>query len=121
MYPPFFVLCEQSAAVKSLFGASPRIYPHGQADQNTQKPYCVFQIIGGSPENYLGDLPDMDAFSVQVDVYATTVAAAANGAKAIRDAVEPSAYVVGWRGQFKDPDTNLLRYSFDVDFLTPRT
>jgi hypothetical protein len=57
---------------------------------------------------------------VQVDVYAETVASAASGAQAIRDAIEQVAYISAWRGQFKDPDTDLYRYSFDVDFLTPR-
>ena len=121
MFPPFFALCEASSQVKAIFGNSPRIYPHGIADQNTPKPYAVFQIITGSPENYLGERPDIDAFDVQVDTYATTVQVAANGAKAIRDAVEGSAYVTAWRGQFKDPDTSLLRYSFEVSFLTPRS
>jgi hypothetical protein len=120
MFPPFFDTVKNVAAVKAAFGNSPRIFPHGMADQNTLKPYCVFQVITGNPENYLGQLPDMDSFGVQVDVYAASPQAAADGAKAIRDAVEPVAYVDAWRGQFKDPDTTLFRFSFDVSFNTPR-
>lgn len=120
MYPPFFETLKNLAPVKSIFGTSPRIFPHGIADQNTLKPYAVFQIITGFPANYLGDLPDNDSYTVQVDVYALTAEAAANGAQAIRNGIEPVAYVTAWRGQFKDIDTNLFRYSFDVDFNTPR-
>jgi hypothetical protein len=83
-------------------------------------PYAVQQIITGNPENYLAGLPDVDGYTVQVDVYAATVASATDGAKALRDALEPVAYVARWGGQFKDPDTSLFRYSFDVEFLTPR-
>lgn len=121
MFPPLYATVSVSSEVKAIFGNSPRIQPHGIADQNTQKPYAVWQIVTGQPENYLGQLPDIDSFLTQIDVYATTVQGAADGAKAIRDALEPVAYVVAWRGQFKDPDTNLFRYSFDCDWLTPRT
>ena len=34
---------------------------------------------------------------------------------------EPVAYVAGWRGEGREPDTNLYRYTFDVDWLTPRS
>lgn len=121
MFPPLFATCEGNAGVKAIFGTSPRIFPHGIADQNTPKPYAVFQIITGDPENYLGQLPDIDGYLTQVDVYATTPQVAANGAQAIRDALEPVAYVQSWRGQFKDPDTSLFRYGFDIAWLTPRT
>lgn len=81
----------------------------------------MFQIVAGNPENYLGDLPNADNYTVQVDVYATSPALAATGAQAIRTAVEPQAYVTSYRGQLQDPDTKLYRLSFDVDFITPRT
>lgn len=120
MFPPFFDTVKNVAAVKAIFGNSPRIFPHGVADQNTAKPYAVFQIITGSPENFLWPRPDMDSWGLQIDVYATTPQVAANGAEALRDAVEPVAYVTAWRGQFKDPDTTLFRYSMDIDWFTPR-
>lgn len=124
MFPPLYDTVKGVAAVKAIFGTSPRIYPHGMAPAASSTgfatPYAVQQIITGEPENYLGDLPDADGFTVQVDVYAATVAAASDGAKALRDALEPVAYIIRWGGQFKDPDTALFRYSFDVEFITPR-
>ena len=121
MFPPLFATLNASSAVKALLGTSPlRVYPAGEATQATAKPYAVFQTITGVPENYLGETPDMDGFTVQIDVYAATLTAARNAAKAIRDALEPVAYVGGWRGEQKDAATDAYRYSFDVDFLTPR-
>lgn len=122
MYPPLFDTIKNVAAVKAVLGSSPRVYPHGMAPPpaNVIRPYAVFQIVNGLPENYLGTRPDIDSFTTQVDVYADTVASATAAAQALRDALEPVAYVVRWGGQFKDPDTNLFTYSFDVDWLTPR-
>lgn len=121
MYPPFFETVKDVPAVQAIFGQSPRVYPHGLADQNTPVPYVVFQMVAGSPENYLHCRPDVDSFLTQVDVYASSPSAAASGAQAIRDAVEGVAYITAWRGQFQDPDTDLFRYSMDIDWLTPRT
>jgi hypothetical protein len=124
MFPPLFDTVKANAGVQAMFGHSPRIYPHGMAPDKASTqygvPYAVFQIISGTPENYIGNLPDADEFTTQIDVYAETVADAANGARALRDAIEPVAHVVGWRGQFKDVDTQLFRYSFAVDWQTDR-
>jgi hypothetical protein len=124
MFPPLYTTCAADAGVKAIFGNSPRIYPHGMApaagSNGFATPYAVHQVITGSPENYLAGLPDADGWTEQVDVYASTATAAASAAEAIRDALEPIAYVSAWRGQFKDPDTELYRFSFDVDFITPR-
>lgn len=125
MFPPLFSTLFASTAVKAIFGSAPlRVYAFGDAPAKGAPgylvPYAVFQTISGSPENYLGEVPDMDAWQVQVDIYALTLTAARNGAQAIRDALEPVSYVVGYNGEFRDTDTQLFRYSFDVSFLTPR-
>lgn len=124
MFPPLFDKLKGVAAVKAIFGTSPRIFPHGMVpaagSTGFATPYAVQQIVTGSPENFLWGRPDVDGYMVQVDVYGATVAAASDGAKVLRDALEPFAYITRWGGQFKDPDTNLFRYSFDVEFLTSR-
>lgn len=48
---------------------------------------------------YLGTLPDYDSFSLQVDVYADTVSSVTAVAKALRDAIEPHAYITRWSDQ----------------------
>lgn len=120
MFPPLFDTIKDVAAVKTILGSSPRVYPHGMAPQGVARPYAVYQIVTGNPENYLNQLPDLDSYITQIDVYGDTVSSATNAARAIRDAVETVAYVGAWRGQFQDPDTHLFRYSFDIDWLTPR-
>lgn len=126
MFPPLFATLFASSAVKAVFGSNPlRAYPFGSATAKGEAtyaaPYCVFQTITGSPENYLGEVPDLDAWRVQVDVYATTVTGARDGARLIRDAIEPVAYVASFNTETWDEDSTLFRYSFDVSFQTPRT
>jgi hypothetical protein len=125
VFPPLFALLDASSAVRAIFGSAPvRVYPFGVAPAKGQPghlvPYATFQTIFGTPENYMGDVPDMDAWGVQVDVYADSLSGARAGAEAIRDAVEPTAYVTAWNGDFWDEVTKLHRYSMTVSFLTPR-
>lgn len=121
MYPPIFQLISADADAKKALGASPvRFYPFGAAPENVALPYAVWQTVGGYPENYLAEVPDIDQYMVQVDVYATTATSARSTAEALRDAIEPSAHIAAWRGESKDAETGHYRYSFDVDFLTPR-
>lgn len=127
MFPPLFEALDGSAAVRILFGPNPlRVYAFGEAPANAVTPYVVWQTITGSPENYLAGVPDTDGFTTQVDVYGAgsgnkPITAVRTAAKAVRDAIEPVAYIVAWRGESREPDTNLFRISFDVDWLTPRT
>lgn len=103
-------------------GSDPcRLYLFGEATTLTpEKPYAVWQIVGGDPFNYINQVPDIDGYAVQVDVYADTVSDARNAAEALRDAIEPVAHITSWRGEMRDPTTKDYRYSFDVDWLTPR-
>lgn len=121
MFAPIFATCAADTAVKAVLGSAPvRLYPFGTAPQGVTLPYAVWQTIGGTPENYIGDLPDLDSYSLQVDVYATTETDARNAAKALRDAIEPHAHITRWGGEWTDPDTLNKRYSFDVEWHVNR-
>ncbi|MDA8485164.1 DUF3168 domain-containing protein [Pseudomonas resinovorans] len=121
MFPPIFEICKASAAVTALIGANPcRLYPFGEAPQGGQKPYAVWQTTTGLPENYLGQRPDLDSFGLQVDVYADTGFSVRAVAEALRDAIEPVAYITAWRGGGRDPETKNYRFTFDVDWLVQR-
>ncbi len=121
MYPPIFQVCAADPAIRLLLGEDPtRLWPFGEAPQDVARPYAVWQQVTGSPENYLGSRPDIDSFTVQVDVYAVTADAARAIAMALRDAIEPHAHIMGWRGEGQDPETNNYRYSFDVDWFVQR-
>ena len=121
MYPPVFAVCSASAAVKALIGTSPvRLYMFGMAPQNVAYPYAVWQQVGGAPENYLGQTPDIDTFTTQIDVYADTQAQARAVAQALSAAIEPAAHVTRWGADSQDPETKRYRSSFDVDWWTSR-
>jgi hypothetical protein len=121
MYPPLFAIVSIDNDVQSLFGTNPvRVFPFGGAPEKVVLPYSVWQVVGGTPENYFSNSPDMDTFLVQVDVYAKTGASARACAEALRDAIEPHAHVVSWRGESQDQTTKNYRHSFDVNFLTAR-
>lgn len=124
MFPPIYPLVAASPAAVALLktGQGPvRFYQFGLAPQGVAKPYAVWQRVFGSPENYLGSLPDQDLFTVQVDVYATTADAARTVALALRDAIEPAAHITQWLGETVDQDTGSNRFSFQCDFFVPRT
>lgn len=121
MFAPIFTICAASEPVRTLLGDSPmRLYPFGHAVQDTTKPYAVWQTIGGSPENYISDRPDVDQYSLQVDCYAKTAQGARDVAQAIRNAIENDAHIVGFGGESRDDATMLYRYSFDVDWFVYR-
>lgn len=122
MYPPIFDTVN-TPAVRAVLksGNDPlRFYLFGQAHQNVQKPYAVWQTAYGSPENYLNQVPDVDSFGVQVDVYADNATSARTVAQALRDAIEPKAHITSWRGDSIDPDTQNYRFSFDCDWIVNR-
>jgi hypothetical protein len=121
MYPPIFARAVASSAVTTLLGATPtRFYLFGEAPQTVAKPYAVWQQVSGSPYNQLADVPQVDRFTTQVDVYADTASAARAAAEALRDAFEPTAYVVSWRGESRDTTTQNFRIGFDVEWHVPR-
>lgn len=123
MYPPIFSICSIDAGVTALLGsnANCRLYPFGEAPQDDTRPYAVWQLITGLPENYLDKTPDIDNLGIQIDSYAVTGSDARDVAEKLRDAIEPYAHVTSWDGESRDPDTNLFRYIFSVDWWVSRS
>lgn len=124
MYPPIYPAVAASPACVALLksGNGPvRFYQFGfNEDQPQVYPYAVWQRVGGLPESYLGQTPDIDSFTVQVDVYAKSADQARTVAAALRDAIEPVAHITAWLGESRDPDTKSFRFTFQCDFWTPR-
>ena len=122
--PPIFALADASSAVRGYLkapGKTLRFYLFGEADQQTVKPYAVWQTVGGSPENYINQRPDADDWSTQVDVYAlASPTEARNIAHALIESFEGSAYVTSYNGEYREAETRLYRFSFSVDFITHR-
>lgn len=121
MFPPVFSTLFASSAVKALLGTTPlRVYPAGEAVQSVAKPYATYQTISGLPENYLGTRADADSYTVQLDIYADTLAAVRAVADACRTALEAVAYIVSIREPARDVATGNYRFSLDIDFITSR-
>lgn len=121
MYPPIFTLLKAAAGVTAIIGTAPcRAYSFGNAPDLVAKPYMTWQAVGGNPENYLKDAPNIDRYSLQVDCWALTDTEARALALAARDALQGDSYITSWTGESRDPDTKNYRYSFDVDFYVNR-
>jgi len=120
-YPPIFQVAAADPAVIALIGANPvRLYLFGMAPDKPAGTYCVWQVINGSPENYLAGRPDVEPYCLQVDVYASTAAAARTAGQAFDYAIELAARATSYNGETRDTETMLYRYSFDVDWIVQR-
>jgi hypothetical protein len=121
MFPPIFQVAAADPGVTALLGTAPvRLYPFGEAPEGTPLPYAVWQVASGSPENYLAGRPDLDGFTLQIDVYAATGASARAVGAALRDAIELRANITRWGGESRDPETGSYRISFDADWYVHR-
>lgn len=121
MFPNIFSVVSADAGVTAALGSSPcRFYPAGEAPARETRPYATWQTISGTPENLIGCAPDIDRYSVQVDVYAETLTAARSAAEAVRDAIETRCHIISWRGENRDFKTRLYRFSFDCDWWVER-
>lgn len=128
-FAPVFSLANASATVRGFLygpGGPLRFYAFGEADQKTPRPYAVWQTVGGSPENYIGQNPDADDWSVQVDVYSDKAGMggqteARNIAYALVEALQEDSYITSWTIEGREPTTRLYRIGFIADFITHRT
>ena len=118
---PLFAVAAADAAVTDVFGINPtRIFPFDEAPAGVARPYATWQLIAGVPENYLGDRPDIDSGTIQIDVYGADVDQVRTGVVALRDAIETRAHISRWGDEDTDSDTGDCHRSFDVDWWVPR-
>lgn len=121
MYPPIFALCSSDSDVQSYLGSSPcRFYPV-EAPEGVAKPYSVWLDVGGNPENYISNTPDIDTFTIKVETFGETIDDARNSMSALRSVIEQHAHVTAYGGEGKDPDTNLYVYTLIADWIVSRT
>lgn len=121
MNPNLFPILNASAPVKALLGSNPlRVFPWGRAPQNVAKPYVVYGVYNGNPENYISNAPDIDNKGTQIDIYADTGASAESVFSAIRGALEPYAHMTSFATPNLDADTNLYTGRMEFDFWDER-
>lgn len=121
MNPPLFTILNASAPVKALLGTSPlRVFPWGEAPPAVTKPYAVYAVFNGLPENTMDQTPLLDNLGTQINVYGVSVASCQSAAEAIRDALEPEAHMVNFSNPVPDTETKLFLARMDFDFFTER-
>jgi len=121
MNAPIFEICATNAEVLKVLGPSMiRMYMFDARPEKLTYPYATVQNFAGSAEMYLGTLPDVDTWSIQVDIFAKSTTEAKAVAKAIRNAIGPHSYITRWGIQSIDDETKSFRYSFDVDWMVLR-
>lgn len=121
MNPDLFAILNASVPVKTQLGANPlRVYPWGRAPQNAALPYAVYTVYNANPENYLGQVPDIDNKGTQIDIYANTGTKLKSCFEAIRDALEPHAHMTNFSTPAQDDDTDLYSCRMEFDFWDAR-
>ena len=107
MIPPIYTLLAASSAVADVFGTPIRVWPWAEAREGADLPYATWTVIAGTPENYLGQMPDIDSIRVQVDVWAGTGTDCTAAATVLRDELEPRAHMVQFGNMIRDPETRV--------------
>lgn len=117
-----FELAKADAGVQALLASGPktRFYGFGEAPQNVVKPYAIWQLVGGFPENKLAHRPDEDTFTIQIDAYGDKPDDARSVGIALRSALELDGYLTSYNFEGREPDTRLYRFSFTMEFMMPR-
>lgn len=122
--PPIYRAVSASDSVKALLGDDVRFSLWGEAGYNEVLPYATWQVISGSPENYCTNTPDIDSYTLQVDIYALTGKEAEKIRDAICEAIEGLCHIVAWRTETERSDNEsrpvLRRISFDCDWWIER-
>lgn len=126
MLPPVFQTLKASTDVKAIVGTNPpRVYRHGSAPQRPDglplaDPYITWQLVSDVPENNLSNLPPVDRSTVQVDCWHQTDAGIEVLARAVRDAIEPSAHMTGIVVNLRETETKLYRIGMQFDWFVHR-
>lgn len=121
MNPDLFQILDSNTQVKLLLGANPlRMFPWGRAPQNVRKPYGVYAVYNGLPENYLGNLPDIDNKGTQINIYAENADSLEAVYLAVRNALEPHAHMTNFSTPALDDITDLYSGTMEFDFWDER-
>lgn len=121
MNPDLFLFLNSSVAVKAVLGVEPlRMFPWDRAPANVKKPYGVYAVYNAQPENYLGEVPDIDNKSTQINIYAENSKSLEACYIAVRDALEPHAHMTAFSTPAVNEDTDLYSCTMEFDFWNHR-
>lgn len=122
MNSQLFTILNSNATVKSYLGNNPlRVFPYGLAPKNVTRPYAVYVVTNALPENYLDKVPDVDAISVQINIYANTEQSLTNCFTSVRNALEPHAHMINFATPDTDVEDGLFSCRMEFDFWDNRS
>jgi hypothetical protein len=119
MLPPIYRLLKDHSPVATIVAT--RIFRHGNAPQDTARPYVTWFMVSGVPENQLSGLPGHDRCTVQVDCWHQTDNGVQDLAEAVREAMEADAHMTGVIANEREAATKLYRIGLQFDYWLPRT
>jgi hypothetical protein len=117
MLPPIYSWLNTSA-VQTLVDR--RVYRHGNAPQDTTRPYVTWSLVFGLPDNELSAPPVSDRYTIQIDCWHPEDSGVEELAVAVRDAIEAYAHITGMPVNERDAETKLYRIALQADVLLNR-
>lgn len=118
MLPNVYQTIRQDSTVVSIVGQ--RIYRHGSAPQNVQKPYITWFLVTGTPENVLNAAPCSDRNTVQIDCWSESDEQIEQLAYSVRDALDSNLIANRMVINNRESDTKLYRIAIEADFIASR-
>lgn len=118
MLPNVYQTLRENSTVQSIVGT--RIYRHGSAPQNVEKPYITWVLASGMPENNISSTPCFDKDMVQIDCWSETDEGIETLAYAVRQALDSKLIVNRIMINTRENDTKLYRMSLEADFIVSR-
>ena len=107
-----------NATVVSTVGT--RIYRHGSAPQDVQKPYITWFVVSGQPEDILNAAPPHDRDVIQIDCWSETDTGVETLAYAVRSALDSKLISNRIVVDNRETDTKLYRMALEADFIASR-
>ena len=107
-----------NATVVSTVGT--RIYRHGSAPQDVQKPYITWFVVSGQPEDILNAAPPHDRDVIQIDCWSETDTGVETLAYAVRAALDSKLISNRIVIDNRETDTKLYRMALEADFIASR-
>lgn len=97
-----------------------RIYRHGYAPQDVQKPYITWFLVTGQPEDVLNAPPCHDRDVIQIDCWSETDTGVETLAYAVRAALDSKLISNRIVIDNRETDTKLYRMALEADFIASR-
>ena len=118
MLPNVYQTIRENATVVSTVGT--RIYRHGSAPQNVQKPYVTWFLVSGNPYDNVSGSPCADRDLVQIDCWSETDEQVETLAYAVRSALDSNLITNRMVINSRENDTKLYRIAIEADFIASR-